>query len=296
MAEQPVLFDEGDLAPHAAPNIRRAFELYNEFAKQHKWAVATILDPGRQAALKRAMPYYGGVAGFQANLEKAARSDFLMGRVPGRNGQKAFKLDLDFLLQPKTMRRVIEDFYNGGGEGTTTASLAQQMKPQDRWSTFLRSYAGRRSMWPADLGPRPEDPACRAPAGILKVVRERLGIVVTEVKAETEEERLEAMIASYRGHGYWDRANAIEEKLSKLQGRPPVLVPAPDVARLGMPERADPAESGLTKPNLANSSKSKHRGPTRADAMSQRMAARMQDATPPQYADEPIGYDEWEEA
>lgn len=52
---------------------------------------------------------------------------------------------------------------------------------------------------------------------------------------EPREVRLSAMIASYRKHGDYQRANKIEEELATLENRPAVLVPAPDVAWVTMP-------------------------------------------------------------
>lgn len=60
------------------------------------------------------------------------------------------------------------------------------------------------------------------------------------VQTETLEQRLAASIVSYRRHGKHADANRIEERLAALEKREPVLVPAPSVAHIGMPER--PAE------------------------------------------------------
>lgn len=59
--------------------------------------------------------------------------------------------------------------------------------------------------------------------------------------AEPKEVRLAAMIVSYRKHGYYDKANAIETELAALEGRPATHVPAPEVAREGLPEQTRPA-------------------------------------------------------
>lgn len=49
-----------------------------------------------------------------------------------------------------------------------------------------------------------------------------------------------SMIASYRRHGKFADANRIEEQRAKRLGTPPVLVPAPEVAREGLPEETRP--------------------------------------------------------
>lgn len=58
------------------------------------------------------------------------------------------------------------------------------------------------------------------------------------VQTETLEQRLAASIVSYRRHGKYAEANRIEERLAALEKRDPVMVPAPEVAHIGMPERA----------------------------------------------------------
>jgi hypothetical protein len=287
LSPNPALFEDGELADAPPPLARRAFDLYNDFAKRNGWAVAQLLDPGRVSALKKAMPYYGGVAGFQANLEKASRSEFLMGRVPGRNGQKAFKLDLDFLLQPKTMRRVIEGFYNGeqAATPTVTTSLSRAMAPTDRWSLFLRDYKGRQSMWPGDLGPRPEEPGCRAPAAMLEVCRKRLGLTVAAPLPErSRTERMAELIVSYRNHGKYEDANRIERQLAAIEGRPAVEVPAPDARDPDSLPGAGPINTATNGAGGRDSAaRAKTRPPwdrPRADVVSERINRRSEEPPP----------------
>lgn len=60
------------------------------------------------------------------------------------------------------------------------------------------------------------------------------------VQTETLEQRLAASIVSYRKIGNYKRANEIEERLAALEKRPPVMVPAPEVARVGFPDSPKP--------------------------------------------------------
>ncbi len=59
---------------------------------------------------------------------------------------------------------------------------------------------------------------------------------------ETPEQRMAFTIERLRAAGQYARANDWEEKLAKLQKRPAILVPSPDVAREGM--EAKPAHTG----------------------------------------------------
>lgn len=57
---------------------------------------------------------------------------------------------------------------------------------------------------------------------------------------EPRDVRLAGMVATYRKRGWWDKANTIEQELANLEGRPAVLVPAPDVAHLSTPPTNGP--------------------------------------------------------
>jgi hypothetical protein len=59
---------------------------------------------------------------------------------------------------------------------------------------------------------------------------------------EAREVRLAASIISYRKIGNHARANAIEEELARIEGRPPVLVPAPDARDPDVPPVQKPVK------------------------------------------------------
>lgn len=243
---EPVLpgFAEGEIAAHPTGLVREAFDMFNEYAKANKWVVTSVLDDRRIKAIRSSLPVYGGIEGWRKNLEKAARSDFLMGRVPGRDGRKTFKLDLDFLLQPKTRTRVIDGFYNGENDVPQTKQ-GETVKPAAiNWRGQLERYR-KGGWWPSQFGNRPEDPGPHlAPAEMIAEWRKRVGVTGmghNGPHVETREEKLEASIRSYRKLGQWDRANKIEQELANLQKRPAVLVPAPDVAMTGMPPKSQRA-------------------------------------------------------
>lgn len=230
------LFEDGELAAHPPTLARQGFEMWNEAAKRNSWATAAVLDNARQSAMKRAIQTHGGIAGFRAALEKIERSDFCMGRVKSKDGRPPFKANLDWFLRPVTVRQVIEDFYNRGGD--KPISLAAAMAPGDEWASVMRSYEPGR-WWPSGRGPRPEEPGCRVTPSILIAWRKKRGIVVEVPKVETRADRLRHSIASYRKVENYKRANELEQELADLEKRAAVLVPAPDVAHLtGSPPEA----------------------------------------------------------
>ena len=248
-AAEPALFGEGELAAAPSAPVQSCYDLWNRFAKKNGWQEAKVLDTGRRAALKRACKDYGGVPGFQAMLEKIERSDWCMGRVAPRDGRKQFKADLDWFTRPVTVRKVIEDFYNGGTAPAVVVSASATPSEIDSWRRWIGGYR-KGGFWPTSLGPRPEEPGCRATPSLLMNWRRENNVEVGVPVPETQDERSEALIVSLRKAGLWDRANRVEETLAARQKRPPVLVPAPDVAGLGMPPRADfrPANGSTSAP------------------------------------------------
>jgi hypothetical protein len=240
-ADQP-LFGEGELAPMPGKIEQQAFDIYNEIAAKVGWATANKLSPARQKQLKAAVTEVGSLVEWRTALERGARSTFLTTK---------FRPDLEFVCRKPKIIKMWEGGYDDPGSGPKT--LAQQMAPADPWASWLRDYRPG-GFWPSNLGPRPEDHNCRAPKDMLEACRRRLGIVVAAPQRESEVERLTAMIVSQRKYGFWDRANLNEERLAKLENRPPVLVPAPDVAHLGMDvgktlPLADVEKSGISRPS-----------------------------------------------
>ena len=57
---------------------------------------------------------------------------------------------------------------------------------------------------------------------------------------KTSEERMAHTIRTYRKYGKYGDANRVEEQLAKLQKRPPVLVPSPEVAQEGLSPKPAP--------------------------------------------------------
>lgn len=225
------LFQEGELADAPSRVVQQGYDLWNEFAAANKWQVAKVLDTGRRSALKRAIRDYGGIGGFRLQLEKIQRSDFVMGRVRPREGYRQFQATLDWFIRPVTVRKVVEDFYNGAT--VPTAPTGRDGPSGVDWRDRLAKYKPRGGFWPPAWGSKPSERGPHlARAEHIAEWRKAHGVSDPAALTETIEERLESSIGSLRRAGFYDRANQAEERLSKLQGRPPVLVPSPDTAHL----------------------------------------------------------------
>lgn len=241
--KQPALFGDGELADAPPPIVTSAAAIWNEFAVKNKWRKCNSLDKARRAAIIRAVQDYGGLVGFTNGLTQVERSRFVMGKVPPRPGSgfRQFQASIDWYCQIRTVRQVLEDFYedDGGQDGVEGASFQQRLKAAAGidWEARLRRYQGKKSFWHVPTeGNRPEDPGPhKADAALIASWRAKHGIGEVKQRAdETREQRLAGMVVSLRNHGFWERANNAEVELAGLEGRAPVLVPAPDVARHGM--------------------------------------------------------------
>lgn len=230
MPSKASLFRDGELADAPSPVETNALAMWNEAAASSGWPRASILTDKRRKGLQRAVQDCGGLAGWKAALARAQKSDFLTGRS-GRSGAHAnWRPDLEFFLRPAQLLKLIEGGWDNAGPAPT---LAPATKTADElWSGYLEGYKPR-GWWPTSRGPRPEDPGCQGPPALIKYWREVHKVVMRDRAAETREQRLTGMIASYRKVGYWQKANECEEELARLEGRPAILVPSPDVAQAG---------------------------------------------------------------
>ncbi len=127
--QEPALFGDGELA--AAPDniVRDAQDCYNETAKGLPWRASTSLTEARRTALRRAVKDYGGLAGFRAAMERAAKSPFLLGKT-GRTGiYKTWKPTLAFFCQPKSIENLMDGVYDPEPEETKRLVLPTTWKP-----------------------------------------------------------------------------------------------------------------------------------------------------------------------
>jgi hypothetical protein len=117
----------GAPAPVEHPDVDAAYADYLEAARRLKWTIPRKLDTDRRKGISRILKEWDGLVGWRDALAKAEASDFLSGRIP-RSGEHAnWRVDLDFLLNPKKFRRLAE-----GGYGGTSGALSR-----DTWAESL---------------------------------------------------------------------------------------------------------------------------------------------------------------
>lgn len=91
--------------PTTNDSYKKAFELWNDLAKSCNLPVARTLGDRKNKLILR-IDEAGGIEGWESALEKVRNSPYLRGDVNG------FRANLDFLLQPKSFRKVIEGNYD----------------------------------------------------------------------------------------------------------------------------------------------------------------------------------------
>lgn len=231
---EPALFRDGELPPAPGPIESQGYEIWNEVAERAGWTKATRLTPERMKKIRRAVTEAGGLVGWREALERGAKSQFLTTK---------FRPDLEFATRIPKLLKMMEGGFDDQGLGQKATTVGVPQQAALNWRAILETYRPK-GFWPSMQGNRPEDPGPHlAPAEMIEKWRKDRGLTQDPAPAakETREERMAASIVSYRRIGQYDRANKIEEDLARLEGRPPVLVPSPEVADLGMPPKSTAA-------------------------------------------------------
>jgi hypothetical protein len=121
----------------------KAFELYNAVALECGLAQASRLTPSRQKSLIARLREHG-IDGWQTALDRVRHSAFLTGR-----NDKGWRADFDFLLQAKSLAKVIDGAYGNGRHVPTATpskpapSKAQQEQAFDDYLMQLANSIGQ---------------------------------------------------------------------------------------------------------------------------------------------------------
>jgi hypothetical protein len=97
----------------------QALVLYNRAAQEHGFAVCHSPTDARRKRIGKRLADIGGLERFTLALSAIPLDDFLMGHTT-RNGQKRFKLGLDFLLSTESkmgdvLARLVDSAMNAAG-------------------------------------------------------------------------------------------------------------------------------------------------------------------------------------
>ena len=107
--------------------VVQAVDAYNAKAAEHGWSRCQNLTPGRRRKINARLRECDGIEGWHYALSEVEKSEFLMGRVSGRDGT-AFKMRIDFMAQPESFARIMEGVYDRGsakGHAQPTSTAAR---------------------------------------------------------------------------------------------------------------------------------------------------------------------------
>jgi hypothetical protein len=109
--------------------IDETLAAYNAAAAMHDFTPCRSLTDTRRKRLSTRLLEIGGVDAFKLALSAIPKNDFLMGRVPGRNGGAPFKLEIDRLLQTEgglgdVLAKLIDAAGDDGGFDAEVQRLA----------------------------------------------------------------------------------------------------------------------------------------------------------------------------
>ncbi len=120
------LFDSetGEIKPEAAPDsVLVAFALYQqEAARQEHWRQHRYITAPFRKSIAARLEEAGGLEAWREAIKIAGQSDWLTGKVTGKNGTR-FKMDLNFLLRPASFEKVLSGFYSREPAVPTLASV-----------------------------------------------------------------------------------------------------------------------------------------------------------------------------
>ena len=137
-----------------------AYELFVKTASEFGWPKPRGLEADRRKKLKARLGEHG-LEGWQQMLENARASDFL---------RTKFALKLDWVLEPRNFRKVLEGNYGAACEHLSGAPSSDEIL----WEARFRNYHPGGMWQEATWGPRPESGRCIAPKPVLERWRGRV--------------------------------------------------------------------------------------------------------------------------
>jgi hypothetical protein len=141
----------------------RAFAIFVLEAKRRKWPEPAKLTDDRRKKIRLRLDEHGP-DGWQKMIDLAGSSEFINNKFP---------LKLDWVLEPKNFRKVIEGNYNQAPSAADPPRKPWEKPPSDAlpptepWEQRLAGWRERKQWLPMIWGPPPGTPGCRAPARLL---------------------------------------------------------------------------------------------------------------------------------
>lgn len=152
--------DSGADAPCASDDVRVAFEEFTKAAADCNWPKPRALEADRRKKLKARLDEHG-LDGWRQVIAIARESDFLRTKFP---------LKLDWVLEPKNFRKVLEGNYGAAASVSTPTPSNDEVLWEARFRNYYPGGLWQETTW----GPRPESGRCHAPPPVLERWRGRV--------------------------------------------------------------------------------------------------------------------------
>lgn len=112
---------ELELTGGSGDPLKACFDLWNTLADELSLPKVQVLSDKRKRSLKARLKECDGVEGWKVALDEVRKSDFLQGKVRGRD----WKCDFDFLLQQSSFIKVMEGRYRNSKPGPNSSALQE---------------------------------------------------------------------------------------------------------------------------------------------------------------------------
>lgn len=152
--------EAGAGAPSSPTDEEEAFEEFAACAGEFGWPKPRGLEADRRKKLRARLAEHG-LEGWRQMLANARASDFL---------RRKFALKLDWVLEPKNFRKVLEGNYGAACSSGTPSPSADEVL----WGARLKDYVPGGFWQETTWGPRPESGLCLAPHPALERWRGRV--------------------------------------------------------------------------------------------------------------------------
>ena len=147
-------------------------EIWNQICGEAGLSEAVKMPSARHKAMgNRLKEDFGGdLEQWRVYCQRIAASQFLTGKAPpGPNRDKPFKADLDWVLKPTNLAKIVEGKYDDAGSGPNGADepyLAEFQDDLRRDFVKLRDFL-KRGLWMEEWGPKPGEPDCLIKAEVM---------------------------------------------------------------------------------------------------------------------------------
>ncbi len=114
--------------------------------------------------------FAGDLEQWRAYCQRIAASEFLTGKVaPGPNRDKPFKADIDWVLKPANLAKIVEGKYPGpnGANGQDVGPYLGEFEDDLREGYRHLMRWQDNGEWMDHWGPKPDEPGCRIPAEVM---------------------------------------------------------------------------------------------------------------------------------